>query len=151
MGVQVCRGHRGSGGGGGDGACCVQGESGDPMPEACLEDLGGGEGAGLGRAPKTRGRRQGPQDAVWQARARNPRRDQRWRGARTLALTQRREAVVALAVALASGRCGWSHPGSASGTAASPWRTREARHCLQGTKTTQLEQGGALGEGMDAL
>lgn len=116
-----------------------------------MEDLGGGKGMSLGLASKTRGRRQRPRGTVWQARARNPRREQRWRGARTLALTQRREAVVALAVALALGRCGWSHPGSASGAAASPWRTREARHCLQGTKTTLLEQGGALGEGMDAL
>lgn len=127
-------------------ACCVHGETGDPVPGACVEDLGGGKDLGLGRTPKP-----GTRGAVWQARARNPRREQRWHGARTLALTQRKEAVVALAVALALGRCGWSHPGSVRGAAESPWRTREARHCLRVTKTTQLAQGGALGEGRDAL
>lgn len=96
LGVQACRGHRGSGVGVGNLACCLHGESGDPMSGAMSGGSGWREGRGSGLSSKDLGSAPRTRCAVWQARARNPRREQRWSGARMLALTQRREAVVGL-------------------------------------------------------
>lgn len=99
----------------------VHGESGDPRLGVCpgwRDERDEEEGVG---EPGTHRAVQEPPGG--RARARNPRREQGWRGARALALTLQR-AAVAWPVAVASEWCGWGSPGAAGGPAARPGRAR---------------------------